>query len=207
MKVTIVKFSSLFMAIMLMSGCDSQLKFVIPDPSVTTDGKNEPIPLNAGLFLSEEIKSYEWRAKAGAYPCCLEMGKALSNGAEATVRKAFNHVVVLDSPDAKQAKENILVIIYPEIIAVEGVPVATDSGVFVRGFRLKCQVKIKWTIKSRDGKIIFMNTFTGEENWPHGAGNPCKKIYETFNKAVEQHFNNALTGILSSPWWKLQGNQ
>jgi hypothetical protein len=202
MKATILIFSSLFMTMTLMSGCVYH-KFVMPDPSITPDRNNKSIPLTAGLFLSEDIKNYEWKQEAGAYHCRLEMGKALSKGAGVTVSKAFNHMVVLDNPDPKQARENIDVFIYPEIIYVDIDWRDVASGISV----LKSQIKIKWTIKNQDAQIIFMNTFTGEENWPGRVGIPCKKGYEAFNKAMEQHFNNTLTGILSSPWWKSQKNQ
>jgi hypothetical protein len=174
----------LSIAVSLLFGCTQYVDF--PITVTQTDGITR-IPLRAGLYMTKEFKEltpllYKVEFHTDVFG---KVGEALRNGATNLVNRSFKEAVILEQPE-QAASKNLDVLVVPAIDAINN-----DIG-----------VKIKWTIKDMNGKIVYMNTFTGT-----AAGKEIKgirfttKVVNAWTLAIEDHFDKAYAGISGSKWW------
>ena len=147
------------------------------------------IPLRVGLYLSPAFRSY-YHTYQGipTYP----MGGAMSNISERALKAVFQEVVVLDEKAFDLAKNDVRAVISPEMVATEN----TWSV-----FRITC----KWTIASTDGKILYVNTFTGDGNDNSFVGNT--RIGKAMANATKDMFQKFLSHMTSVKWWEDIGDK
>jgi len=192
------KFNRLFLCFFLvinlivLIGCGAShrnIKINLPLPIKET----EKIPLRAGLYLDPKLMNYTKETLGPVSGLYLHMGKALSEGAENITKKAFKETIVIYTKDLELIPKGLDVIIIPEIERIYDDPTR----------RLPHLVKIKWTIQDINGKIYYMNAFSGEFKSKRGnTFTMIDKISEAYEIAIAEQFSKAYIGMTSANWWE-----
>lgn len=176
--------SYLIISITLLFGCSSYMEFPI-NLSIKSD-RTDKIPLRVGLCMDRKFKEYAPLMYNIEYHTNVygKFGEALTKGAESMTNKAFREVVIVDNID-QAASKGVNVVIIPEI----------DSITIVEA---PASVKVKWTIRDVNGKVLYMNTFVGEVK-----EKDCCRLFKNYcARAIEDHFNKAFDGITKNKWWE-----
>lgn len=155
----------------------------------------EKIPLRGGLYLDPKMMNYMKETQGPTAKLILHMGAALSEGAGNIMKKAFKETVVIYTKDKELIPQGLDVLIIPEIERIHDEPKA--------GIHIPMLVKIKWTIQDINGKIYYMNAFTGEAKTKYGnTFTLIDRICDAYQIAIEEQFSKAYIGITSANWWE-----
>ena len=202
----IVKFNKLFFSQLMLliitsiflSGCQHQKIYKMQTNLSISIKEIEKIPFRVGLYIDPELMNFSMRSRY--ISGIIYMGEALSKGAENIVSKAFKEAVNIYTKDPELISKglDVLVLVIPEI---DKIYVFGEEGGL--GSYTTVIVKIKWSIKDKNGKILYMNTFTGEEKYrrPNTIFSMFPRLCEGSTKATEDHFTKAFIGITSTNWW------
>jgi len=200
----IVKFNKLFFSQLMLliitsiflSGCQHQKIYKMQANLSISIKEIEKIPFRVGLYIDPELMNYSMRSRY--IPGIIHLGESLSKGAENIVSKAFKETVIIYTKDPELIPKGLDALVIPEIdkIYVFG----EEGGI---GSYTTVIVKIKWSIIDKNGKILYINTFTGEEKYrrPTTIFSMFPRLCEGSTKATEDHFTKAFIGITSTNWW------
>lgn len=199
--------------IFFIAGCTTFRYSVREDFKVLVPTTNR-IPIRVGLYMPSDVCQYEIKKERRGFLVVYHFGESICNGVERMLRGAFNEVVVLESIASDMSKYGIKAVVIPQI----------DSGNILLGgtkFQdLKALIRIKYTATDINGKTLWIDTFQGEgrKKWDKSfiyksAFIPPLMIYKAATQekkdmlmvmqlALEDHFHNALVGMLSSRWWE-----
>jgi hypothetical protein len=158
--------------------------------------EKEKIPLRVGLYLDPKSMNYS-KIVPPDYPNLkgiIHMGEALSKGAETVIGSAFKEVVNIYTKDRELIPKGLDALVIPEIEKIY------DT---VKTRHPEAIVSIKWSIQDINGRILYMNTFTGDVKFKFAAFvSPFERLCEAYTKAIEDQFAKAYIGITSTNWWQ-----
>ena len=178
----------------LLSGCvhPKNVQISLPIPVEET----EKIPLRAGLYLDKQFTNYSI-----TYLAVINVGEALSKGAENIINKAFQEGVTIYTTDLTMIPKGLDVLVIPEIDRIY----VYEHGLGSYWSNTSVIARIKWRIQDMNGKIVFMNTFTGEDMYKRPANiySMSSRACKGAAKALENHFTKAFVGLTSIKWWEL----
>jgi hypothetical protein len=182
--------------------------FEIPVPTANK------IPIRIGLYKPLDVCQHEIIKGRRDHRTVYQFGDAICNGIERILSGIFNEVVALESIDSDVSKYGVKAIVVPEIVL---------SNVLLGGTKFQdfeVLIRIKYTVTDNNKKILWMDTFQGEgrikqdKSFIYKSGFlPPLMIYLCITQekrdmlkgmqlALEDHFRNALVGMLSSRWWE-----
>jgi hypothetical protein len=190
----ITKFVNLYLTFIIISitlliCCDSiAMEFPIQSHVIAK------IPLRAGLYIDKKFKDIPipqcdicHTKNFSESDLSIKFIEALNKGIETMTDKAFREVVIVDQLGPVPKEVNVLII--PEIDFI--------GSYHIDGSTAPVKIKMKWTIKDINGKVLYMNTFIGEgiRKKEYRYGFPCYL-------AIEDQLNKAFNGITESKWWE-----
>ena len=183
----------LVMNLIFLIGCQaSHRNITINLPLSPND--TQKIPLRGGLYLDPKMMNYTKETEAVAGKLILHMGEALSEGAENIMKRAFQGIVIIYTKDLELIPKGLDVLVIPEIERIHDDPTG--------GIHIPMLVKIKWTVQDINGKIYYMNAFTGEAKTKYGTTlTLVDRKCEAYRIAIEEQFSKAYIGITSVNWW------
>jgi hypothetical protein len=152
----------------------------------------DKIPLRAGLYLKPDMKNYVKKGPIGSAVTHTSflMGDALCGGSEKMLRNIFKDVLIIDHMESDLSVRNIDVIVTPDLVGMTG------------------KLVIKWNIVSLDGKIIYVNTITGEAtpkmSWSFTSAGIEEDERNNMLLIVKDQFRKAQDDLYNSGWWKKQ---
>jgi hypothetical protein len=122
------------------------------------------------------------------------IGGALVAGAERSMREVFKEAVIVEDLNFDLTARNISAIIAPEIVEIDN---------RVNGFGWDSLVSSKWTIKGKDGRLLYVNTVTGKGQYKAftTAFSLRDHLVKSMIPAVEDHYNKLTAHLLSVKWW------
>lgn len=189
----------LLFIMILLCGCSTSATLVkVQINSSLPLREAEKIPLKVGLYLDPKFINYSKTPGRVDRNFVLQMGEALSNGAQNVTNRAFREVVNVYTIDAELLPKELDALVIPEVDRIYG-GYASERPL---GTVL---VRIRWKIIDLSGKVFYMNTFVAESKWnifTTTAVNYFKVISETYTKAIEEQFIKAYIGITSTNWWQ-----
>lgn len=158
----------------------------------------EKIHLKMGLFLNPDINKINIYSTP-RQGLIVHIGNSLSRNAEKMTKDIFNEVIVFSGNALKEpiGPKKVDAIITPEVTSV-------NLHILQKSFSqvLDCMIIIKWTIVDRNGKLLYVNTFTGEARYepyrPFGGENRAR---ECVINAIDDHFRKAYQAIANTKWW------
>ena len=191
----------LLFIMILLCGCSTNPTFVkVQINSSLPFREVEKIPLRVGLYLDPNLINYSrtpprWEDRNFV----IQMGEALSNGAQNVTNKAFREVVNVYTIDAELLPKGLDALVIPEVDRIYGgYGTERPLGTVI--------VRIRWRIIDLSGKVIYMNTFGAESKWSiftTTALNYFDVLSRNYTKAIEEQFIKAYIGITSTNWWEL----
>jgi hypothetical protein len=153
---------------------------VEPDQLVKYD-ENNKIDLTVTLVLSEEFKNYSWDAPTGRR-YTLMIGESLSKNAKLLCDNAFKKVIT--SSDAVGSHDSDAVLI-PEVVLVDKTQAAFGPQM------VEMEIQVLWTLKNREGKIIWIDTIKGFGH--EKMGGPF-----SFDKNTKKQINMAMGNMFKN---------
>jgi hypothetical protein len=168
--------------ILVTSGCHAGIR------EYTLQASPSPrIALRVGLYMSPAFRAYRDNLVG-------ELGDGMRRGAEQAARQAFEEVVIIDSlSSAEIPRRAIKAIVSPEIVKVGAVAWGVPGW-------LTYEITCTWTIWSADGKVVYMNTFTGT-----GTGRAfvaSTRVSTAMTFAAKDQYNKFLAHVASNRWWE-----
>jgi len=173
---------------------------------INTEIKDK-IPLRAGLYLKPDIRNYSKKGPIASFVThtTFSMGDALSSGSERVLRNIFKDVVIIDQLESDLSTKNIDVIVTPELVGIYGQAKMIDGSKVPKAVN---QLVMKWNIVSPDGKIIYVNTITGEGlqklSFSFTSAGIAEDEKNNMLMLIKDQFQKAQEDIYSSGWWKKQ---
>lgn len=182
------------------SACRTTLNEKIrTDLSITVNEVGK-IPLRVGLYLSPEFMNYSKTPSHYSESGRIQMGEALSKGAEDITNKAFKQVVTIYKTDPESFPKGLDAIIIPEVEKTYGGFVGELTRQY--SYYQTVTVKLKWTIKDMNQKTLYTNTFTTEVEYRNDpVFGQRERLLKAYTKAIEDQFAKAFSGITSINWW------
>jgi hypothetical protein len=140
------------------------------------------------------------RGSSASAPVFIDLGDALSSGAERMLNLLFQKVVIIQDMHLKDvSRSDIDAIVTPEVVKADfvaiGWPAITHD---------QCLIILKWSIIDKDGKMIYVNTFSGEgrrKRTKFTSWTVDEQINECMILALKDHFHKALGDISSAKWY------
>jgi hypothetical protein len=186
----------LFFGVVIFVACSPNVLTISPNYSLNLPIADK-IPLRAGIYVSQNtmapISMWYYHDQPNRLSPPVVVVNAMSNAFDTIMDRSFKQVSKLSKSDLTATQENIDVIVIPELTELKYTFV--DIGVLAQ--RIKVTLKMKWSIKDRNNKILYMNTFSTETIGDKRE--PIEKIHE---KAITDNFNQAYLAITSSRWWQ-----
>ncbi|MGD1276905.1 MAG: hypothetical protein ABR964_06755 [Tepidisphaeraceae bacterium] len=184
----------LLLVVAAAGGCKT-MNEIKPHPALAGPPGN--IPLRAGLYLSPVLCRLQvpmWREGTliSLNTQYAVLGPALAADSETVVRRAFQHAVLVNSPDPTQMSPDLDVLVIPE---PEQVGVGLEGAV----------LRMRWTVKNRAGRTVYLNSFRSAKYsgyndtffaWEHRS-----QAIAAMDSAMEEQFNKAFAGMTTSPWY------
>jgi hypothetical protein len=168
---------------------------VPPDVNVHRPASSPAIPLRAALHIPKQFRTHVFLGNKGGQPIRILIGDALAGGAEKSMREVFKEVVIVEDPNPDLPAGNLSVVVSPEIVEIDN---------RVAGFGWDSLVAIKWTIRGRDGSLLYMNKITGRGQYK--AFTTAFSLREHLQKSmvppIEDHYNKLTAHLLSVKWWE-----
>jgi hypothetical protein len=194
-----------FVILNFLIGCRTAYKKIEPDLLIPI-GQQGKIPLRAGLYLDQKLKNFSKGPGATEIAYIegkIDMGEALSKGAENVVKKSFKEAVTIYTLQIESIPKGIDVVVFPEIDKIYG----GYTGEMISPLQAypEVVVRIKWNIMdvNNDLRILYLNTFTGEAKYrKHYAPTSFPRLCEAYEKAIKDQFTKAYIGITSTKWWE-----
>jgi hypothetical protein len=195
MKRTVVLLS--LISLVMCAGCSKAIvptAFEIQEPPSASK-----IPLRAALYLSPQFKKKAIVANKGGMDTILVIGDAMANGAERSLRGVFQKLVIVDNINPDIAGQGIAAIVTPEMVDSENRQVG-----FPPKAKWDSRIVCKWTISRPDGKLLYMNTITGEGHYEAftTAFSFGEHLGKSIIPAVQNHYKNLTTNLLTAQWWQ-----
>ena len=194
-----IKLFNLLFITILFFGCSTSPNFVkVQINSSLPFREVEKIPLRVGLYLDPNLINYSKTPRWEDRNFVIQMGDALSNGAQNVANRAFKEVVNIYTIDAELLPKGLDALVIPEVDRIYGgYGTERPLGTVI--------VRIRWRIIDLSGKVIYMNTFGAESKWSiftTTALNYFDVVSRNYTKAIEEQFINAYIGITSTNWWE-----
>jgi hypothetical protein len=191
--------------LILLIGCRTAYKKIEPNLLISVESKDK-IPLRAGLYLDRRLINFSkgpGSAEIAYIEGKIDMGEALSRGAEVLAKKSFKEVVVVYTMESRSLPKELDVLVFPEIDKIYG----GYHAEMISAFQAypEVVVRIKWNIMDVNNNLrtLYMNTFTGEAKYRRQpAATSFSRLCEAYTKAIEDQFSKAYIGISSTNWWK-----
>ena len=162
-------------------------------PVLTTN----KIPLRIGLYIPPDVRYYKITEKQQNYTFHFQIGDALCDGIERMLRIVFDDIVILESSDFDVTKHGIKAVVVPKIVSgnfrLSAAAFGEGTGFIIR---------VKYTAIDSSKRVLWVDTFEGKSR----KRQPVFRVREVYTDcmrlSLEDHFHNALEGILLSKWWK-----
>jgi hypothetical protein len=160
----------------LASGCGT---YVIKNPKTTFAGYPavvEKHDLKVGLKLTDDLRAAEWKK----HNMAIRPGGYFATNSEILVRQVFREVVKMESGRSADAA-GLDAILTPKIVYVNRTQGATSFGESITS------VKVEWNLSDPAGKLIWLETITGQAKGSTGWTAPEKLV----QKALEELLLNS----------------
>ena len=201
----VCQFAVLIVILSVLIGCRTAYKKIEPDLLIPI-GQEGKIPLRACLYLNRRLMNFSkgpGPADVAYIEGKIDMGEALSKGAENVAKKAFIEVVTIYTMGPASIPEGIDVVVIPEIDKIYG----GYHGEMISALQAHPEVvvRIKWNIMDANNnlRILYMNTFTGEAKYRRQwAPTSFPRLCKAYEKAIKDQFAKAYIGITSTKWWE-----
>jgi hypothetical protein len=166
----------------LTSGCGT---YVIRNPKTAFAGYPPVVAkhdLKIGLNLTDDLRAAEWKK----HNMAIRPGGYFATNSEILVREVFREVVKMESGKSTDGT-GLDAILTPKIVYVNRTQGATSFGESITS------VKVEWNLSDLAGKLIWLETITGQAKGSTGWTAPEKLV----QKALEELLLNsqqAMTG-------------
>jgi hypothetical protein len=184
----------ILLTILVFFGCTHRT--ILPDDfHISKPASVSKIPLRAGLYLHPAFENFKFIGNKGqGKQVPIELGGAITTAAKISMREVFENVVMVQNIDSDLTAKDIDIIIFPSIEKVDNM--MASAFPFVWDSYFIC----KWSIKGRNGKLLYVNTVTGEGHYKSSFNS--NKFAESVVPAVQDHFNKLTAHLLSTKWWE-----
>ena len=182
----------LFYILLFLASCYAKKDIIIQsDTQLSADTKASKIPLKAGLYISDAIKSQEIILIVPSLG--IHLGNAFVANSEMILKNIFQEVTIINAFEtfSEGTSKKYDVIISPQIILIQP---ALNNGYL--------QITTKWIVSGIDGKEIYTTIIKGSEFEYGPSWHPEKNREDTFFLALHENFKKAQDDIYLSNWWK-----
>lgn len=157
----------------------------------------EKIPLRAGLYMPEEFVTFTYEKLLNLETIIFPLGESLREASIQMVNEVFQDAVVLDAfEDAESQKVDIIISPQVQDVRIEKTSIWPGGNTIFT-------IVIEWTVLDTESRVIWEESFEGKGISTTGTTfNRGQRHVQRAFLAIEDHFNQALSGILSSKWWE-----
>ena len=175
-----------FLLLLALAGCN---RVYVPREGLVTSYENsQQMDARIGLWLSEEWRNAKWQKETGSNTATIPLGDTLVVNAEDLAKHLFLTVTNVDSEDISE-RQDLDAVLIPEMVVIEiAYPVWNFS-------KSTFSIKVEWTMKDRQGQIIWAETITGEAR---GYSTTHGEYEESLHKMLESLFKNSYDALASS---------
>lgn len=181
---------ALFIGLTLIAiGCTRNFTFEVPS-NYQTNSSNK-IPSSAALFLSSEYCNYIYKTTANGETWNFILGPTLCDYSKTIIQNTFSKsLVVMEKDNIDIGKIDLVV-----------TPRVVDTSVYFRpGIPAKAisLVVVEWSIKDRNGEIIYMTTNEGNGLEANVFGSHTTELQVSVQKALNALFNKSYKEFITS---------
>lgn len=150
-------------------GCTNIIK--APPGDVATYPSVERIPARLGLVVNQELKDARMEKKTSmGDKWVMPVGESVAHNAENLARNLFSEVHVAGSASELAGRSDA--VLTPKVVYVNRTMGSTSFGESI------VSVKTEWTLTDASGKLLWVDTITGESKGSTGWTDPTKVLGE-----------------------------